>query len=319
MTCLKCQHGKAKRFGFAKNRIQRYRCHSCRATFLEPRQKPLGNHYTDMEKAIHVVGLITEGMSIRATSRLTGLHKNTVMAILLTIGRNCERLMDAKMSGVRTRFVQADEAWSYIHTKEKRVRRTDPPEWGDCYVWAALDSETKAILSYHVGKRDSVSAYEFIEGLRRRVDGVFQLSTDGLNWYVPAVEEHFGADVHYGQQTKVFGQPETPSAPEWYKPAPKVIGMFRRIFSGDPDPSRISTCHIERANGILRQHIRRMGRLVNAFSKKLDGFKAAVALFAAWYNLCRVHSATRVTPGMGSGITDHVWTVRELLEAATRI
>jgi lambda repressor-like predicted transcriptional regulator len=151
----------------------------------------LGHHRIDVEQAVQIVSLITEGMSIRATSRLTGLHKNTIMAILLTIGRNCERLMDAKMTGLRARFVQADEAWSYIHTKEKRVRRTDPAEWGDCYEWAALDSETKAILSFHVGKRSSESAYEFIEGLRRRVDGVFQLSTEGLNWYVPAVEEAF--------------------------------------------------------------------------------------------------------------------------------
>lgn len=114
----------------------------------------------------------------------------------------------------------------------------------------------------------------------------------------------------------MFDQLETPSAPESYKPAPKVIGMFRRIFSGEPDPSRISTCHIERANGILRQHIRRMGRLVNAFSKTLAGFQAAVALFVAWYNFCRVHSATRITPAMGSGLASSIWTVRELIETA---
>jgi transposase-like protein/IS1 family transposase len=315
VTCLKCQHGRAKRFGFAKNRVQRYRCHTCKATFLQPRPKPLGEHRLPIEQAVQIVSLITEGMSIRATSRLTGVHKNTIMALLLTVGRNCERLLDAKLTGVRARFVQADEAWSFVHTKEKRVRVSDPMEWGDCYLWAALDSETKAVISYHIGKRTSESAYDFIEGLRRRVDGIFQLSTDGLNWYVPAVEEHFGADVHFGQQTKVFGQPET-GGPEWYKPAPKVIGMFRRIFSGNPDPSRISTCHLERMNGVFRQHIRRMGRLVNAFSKTKAGFKAAVALFVAWYNFCRVHSATRVTPAMGSGVATSVWTVRELLEAA---
>ena len=301
-----------------KNRVQRYRCHACRATFLEPRLKPLGHHRIDLDQAVQIVNLITEGMSIRATARLTGTHKNTIMALLLTVGRNCERLLDTKMTGIPARFVQADEAWSYIHTKEKRRRSTDPESWGDCYVWAALDSETKAILNYHVGKRDSVAAYDFIEGLRRRVDGVFQLTTDGLNWYVPVVEEHFGGDVNFAQAVKVFGQPEQ-GGPEWYKPAPQVIGMFRRLISGKPDPSRVSTSHIERANGILRQHIRRMGRLVNAFSKTVEGFQAAIALFVVWYNLCRVHSATRITPGMGSRITDHVWTVRELLESAATL
>ncbi len=166
MTCLKCHHGRAKRFGFAKNRIQRYRCHTCRATFLEPRKKPLGAHYTDIEKAIQVVRLITEGMSIRATSRLTGLHKNTIMSLLHTIGQNCQRVLDAKLQNVRVNFVQADEAWSYVHTKEKRRRASDPAEWGDQYIWLGLDSEAKTILAFHIGKRDGQNAYEFVDKLR---------------------------------------------------------------------------------------------------------------------------------------------------------
>jgi IS1 family transposase len=152
------------------------------------------------------------------------------MGLLHTIGQNCQRVLESKMQGVRANFVQADEAWSFVHSKEKHRRAGDPQEWGDQYIWVALDSENKTILTYHVGKRDGQSAYEFIDGLRRRVDGRFQLTTDGLDKYIAPVEEHFGCDVDYAQLVKIYGQPEI-QGPDWYRPAPTVIGTFRRYMA----------------------------------------------------------------------------------------
>ncbi len=149
MTCMKCQHGIAKRFGtYGSKRIQRYRCKSCKATFAEPRTKPLGGHYTDLDKAAQMVSLLTEGVGIRATSRLTGLHKTTILSLLLTMGENCRHLFDDRVRNLRPRFVQADELWTFVHTKEHRLLADSPREWGDAYIWVALDSETKLILSY---------------------------------------------------------------------------------------------------------------------------------------------------------------------------
>jgi hypothetical protein len=168
-----------------------------------------------------------------------------------------------------------------------------------------------------VGKRDAVSAYEFIGDLHERIAETHrcQLTTDGLEGYIPAVEEHFGADVDFAQLVKQYAHPRT-DGPDWFRPSSHVIAAIPTPISGDPDFKRISTSHIERANLTVRMHLRRFTRLTNGFSKKLENLKAAVSVFMAWYNFCRVHQTLRVTPAMESGLTDHVWSIKELLQAA---
>lgn len=316
MTCKKCDHGTAKRFGFTKAKTARYRCRDCGATFTEARENTLGSHTTRLDDAVKVFTLMTEGMSIRAISRVTGIHKTTILALLLTVGLKCARLFDAKVRNVRPRYIQADEAWTFVQKKQKRLKVDDPIERGDQYVWIAIDSESKAVLSFYVGKRDAVSAYEFIGDLSQRIAEQHrpQLTTDGLEGYINAVEEHFGADVDFAQLVKQYAQPRT-DGPDWFRPSSHVIAAVPTPIIGDPDFKRISTSHIERANLTVRMHLRRFTRLTNGFSKKLENLRAAVALFMAWYNFCRVHQTLRVTPAMEAGLTDHVWTIRELLAA----
>jgi len=312
MTCIRCQHGIAKRFGtYGRRRIQRYRCRACKATFSTPQPKPLPGHYIEINKAVQIVLLLTEGMSIRAIARLTGTHKNTIMALLLTVGRKCQTLTDRCIRNVRPRFVQADELWTFVHTKEGHLSPNNPKDWGDAYVWIALDSQTKLVLSYLVGKRDAVSAYDFIRDLSTRTVGRFQITTDGLRSYIPAIEEYFGADVDYAQLLKIYGRVEG-EGPDWYAPT-KVVDAVPIPVSGDPKIEHICTSHVERANLSVRMHLRRFTRLTNGFSKKLTNLKAAVALYMAWYNFCRVHQTLRVTPAMQAGLTEHIWTIEELL------
>jgi IS1 family transposase len=208
------------------------------------------------------------------------------------------------------------EAWTFVHTKQKRLTSLSPEEWGDQYVWLALDSEAKLIMSYRVGKRDAENAYEFIGDLNRRIAERHrcQLTTDGLEGYVPAVEEHFGADVDFAQLVKQYSAPRT-DGPDWFRPSARVVAVIPTPITGKPKMARISTSHIERTNLTLRMQLRRFTRLTNGFSKKLTNLKAAVAVFVAWYNFCRVHQTLRVTPAMEAGITDHVWSLRELLAA----
>ena len=251
-------------------------------------------------------------MSIRAVSRVTGLHKNTILDLVETVAENCRVIFNRYVQNVTPRYVQADEIWTFVHTKERRIKPSDPPEYGSVYVWIALDSETKAVLSYHVGQRDGQSGYEFVQDLSRRVIGRFQFTSDGHDAYPLAVEEHFGADIDFAQLVKNY-LPTRTDGPDWFRPSARVVSATPKLIMGNPKLARVSTSHIERLNLTVRMHLRRFTRLTNGFSKKLANLKAAVAVFVAWYNFCRVHSTLRVTPAMEAGLTDHVWSVRELI------
>jgi IS1 family transposase/transposase-like protein len=315
MTCIRCQHGTAKRFGtYGRRKIQRYRCKSCSATFSAPRRKPLGNHYLPIEKAVQIISLLTEGVSVRAIARLTGIHKTTILSLLLTVGQKCRRLFDEKIRNIRPRYVQADEIWTFVHTKEGHLTADDPAEWGDAYVWIALDSQTKLVISYYVGKRDAASAQEFVSDLSGRVAGRFQITTDGLRAYIPVIEEYFGADIDFAQLLKLYGKAQA-EGPDWYNPT-KVIATVPTPVSGHPDLKRISTSHVERNNLTLRMQLRRFTRLTNGFSKKLENLKAAVSLYMAWYCFCRVHQTLRMTPAMEAGLSDHIWSISDLLSVS---
>lgn len=314
MTCIRCNHSEAKRFGFGRNKIQRFRCPSCKATFSEPHQRPLGRHYIPIEKAVQVITLLNKGMSIRDVSEVTNVHKTTILSLLITVGDKCRRVFDARVRNVRARFVQADELWSFVHTKDGHLGLDDPEEWGDAYTWIAMDSESKLILSYHIGKRDAQSAFVLARDLSDRVTGRFQITTDGFRPYISAIEDCFGSEVDYAQLIKIYGKAQG-EGPDWYAPT-KVLDAIPVQVSGNPKVERISTSHVERANLSVRMHLRRFTRLTNAFSKKLDNLKAAVSLYMAFYNFVRVHQTLRVTPAMQAGLTDHIWTVQELLGAA---
>ncbi len=315
MTCIRCKHSEIKRFGFyGRRKIQRYRCTGCNATFSEPRRKALPHHYIETEKAAQIVTFLLEGMSVRAVARVSGVHQGTVLSLLLTIGKKSRSLFDARVRGIRPRFVQADELWTFVHTKERHILRGSPAEWGDSYVWMAIDSDTKMVLSYLVAKREGMSAYNFVRDLSQRVTGRFQLTTDGLRSCVPAVEEFFGADIDFAQLVKLYGTSDG-EGPDWYQPS-KVTATIPVVISGDPDIARISTSHVERANLSVRTHLRRFTRLSLGFSKTLEHLTAAIDLYMAFFNFCRVHQTLRVTPAMQAGLTDHIWTVQELLEAA---
>jgi transposase-like protein/IS1 family transposase len=313
MTCTKCTHGSASRFGtYGKRKTQRWRCTSCHTTFADPNTpKPFGSHYTDTAKAAQALSMMLEGMSIRAISRLTGLHKNTILSLLETAGENCSKVMDAMMRDLPCRRVQCDEIWTFVQKKGRHVRQGDSPEFGDQWVFIALDADTKLIPTFLLGKRSSENTQVFIKDLYRHVSTRIQLTTDAFIFYGKAVEQSFGMDVDYGQLTKLYGD-YGQHGNERYSPSP-IMEVISKVRQGNPDPDHISTSYVERSNLTLRMQIRRFTRLTNAHSRKLDNLKHAVSLYMAWYNFCRIHSTLRVTPAMESGLADHAWTIMELL------
>jgi transposase-like protein/IS1 family transposase len=314
MTCRKCHHETVKKFGFNRNKTRRYRCTTCSATFSDPTPAPfLAGHTVEEEKATQALLMMLEGMSIRAISRLTGLHKNTILSLMVTASQNAQKVFDKLVRNVRPKFVQLDELWCMIGCHGKRVTIDSPADWGDAWTWLALDSDSKMILSFHIGPRNTVSAYKFVHDLSQRTLGTYQITSDALRGYVGAIEEWYGSDVHFAQLQKIYGRTE--AGPEWYGGG-TVIAAVPKVKTGSPDWAHISTSHIERANLSVRMHIRRFARKTNAISKKLSMLKAAVALFVIWYDFCRVHQTLRVTPAMEAGITDRVWSLAELLGAA---
>ena len=261
------------------------------------------------DKATAILQLMLEGMSIRAIERFTGVHRDTILSLMLTASEKGRQLLNAKVQKIQPRFVQLDELWGFCHTKEHNLGFDDPEEWGSFYLWLGMDSETKLMISHHVGSRNGINAFRFIFDLRERTVGRYQVTTDAFKPYVGAIREWFGADVDFGQLHKVYGKIRSD---DWYGSG-RVLGAVPHVKIGNPDVRRISTSHIERANLSVRMHLRRLTRLTNAFSKKLANLQAAVTLYIAFFNFCRVHASLKATPAMQAGLTDHVWSLSELL------
>jgi len=266
------------------------------------------------EKQIEVISALTEGLGIRATARITGVNRETVGKLALQVGRGCAELHDRMMVGVRVNRLELDEAWSFVAKKQKQVERHEIFAKGDQYVFIGMAGTQKAIVSYRVGKRDTDNTMAFIQDLRERVIGQPEISTDGFHPYKLAIRNVFGGRANHGTIVKTLSVTDLRrDAAHRYSPA-AVVAVSREVISGDPE--QISTSFIERQNLSLRMASRRFTRLTNGFSKRLDCHVAAVSLYVAHYNLCRVHEALRETPAIALGVADHVWSIGELLDAA---
>lgn len=314
MIVISCQHTNKKKNGRDRNGNQRFLCLDCGKTFAEEKPRPLGVMRISMRQATMALGMLLEGMSIRATSRLTGMDAGTICDLIVVVGENCQRLMDAKIKGVKVDDVQLDEIWSFVGMKEKtRVARGYAQPMGDSWTFIAIERNTKLVLAHLVGQRDHATCWNFLLKLNEATSGKFQLTTDGLNAYTLNVPYVFGMRVNFAQLIKTYQ-----SSQEVVRYSPATIkSIEKRPLFGDCDEDRISTSIIERLNLSLRMHCRRHTRLTNAHSKSLKHHVAFQSLFFAWYNWCRRHETLKgQTPAMASGLTDKVWALRELLEQA---
>ena len=313
MVCPECQKF-CKRFGKHRNGLQRYRCKHCRKTYTEEHKRPLGAMTVPIEKATLALQLLIEGVSIRSTERITGLHRDTILRLLVEAGKRCERMMGRIIRNVPVKDVQCDEIWGYIFKKEghKTTEEIETDDTiGDAYTFVAIERNTKLVLNFALGRRNQATTDVFIEGLRGATAAQpFQLTTDGFGPYIPAIDATLEDRVDYGMLVKQYNEDQ--SKEKRYSPA-HCVGCKRRSVIGNPDPKKINTSHVERQNLTMRMQIRRLTRLTNAFSKKWENLWAALCLHFAYYNFCRIHSSLRVTPAMESGLTDRVWTIRELL------
>jgi IS1 family transposase len=221
-----------------------------------------------------------------------------------------------------------DEIWGFVRKKEKHVKPTDDSGIGDVWTFCAIDSDTKLVSAFRVGKRDNATANAFVGDVSDRMRNRVQISTDGLRAYVEAVQHAFGANVDYAQIVKQYGHDEVTNNRRYS--CPEFVLSEKKVIFGMPGQDLISTSYVERLNGTTRLQMRPLTRLTLAFSKKLENFEAAVALHFAYYNLVLRHSTLRCTPAMApkwplrsapptamaAGVEQSFWSVGELVEAA---
>lgn len=265
------------------------------------------------DKRAAVIRALVEGNSIRATVRMTGVAKNTVVKLLADLGTVCAVYQDKTLRNLTCKKIQCDEIWSFCYAKQKNV-----PEdkahlfgYGDVWTWTALDPDSKLIVSWLVGLRDAEWGTVFMKDVAKRLSNRVQLTTDGHNAYLVAVDEAFGSEVDYAMLVKLYGAEKGEAGR--YSP-PTCIGCRRRGIIGKPDKKQISTSMVERQNLTMRMGMRRFTRLTNGFSKKVENLEHAVALHFMHYNFCRVHQTLRVSPAMAAGVTDRLWDVEDIVE-----
>ena len=243
---------------------------------------------------------------------MTSASKLTVLKLLADIGAACADYQDRIIRNVRARRIQVDEIWQFVYSKAKNV----PENRRGCSATVTCGRGWR-LMPTPSSSRHGASAlemlvrrFELMMDLAGRLFGRVQLTTDGFKVYLGAVEDAFGADIDYAMLRKVYGV--DPQAERSYSPA-KILSTTMEVIRGEPNPKHISTSYVERQNLTMRMSMRRFTRLTNGFSKKLENHAAAVSLHYMHYNFARIHKALRVTPAMAAGISDHVWSLDEIV------
>ena len=266
-----------------------------------------------LEKKTTVIQCLVEGNSIRGTSRITSVAKNTILKLLVRVGEACKAYSDLNLRNIHAKRIECDEIWTFCHSKEKNIPQGMKRRGkGSMWVWVGLDPDTKLVIAWRVSKRNNLNARVFVRDLASRVErnDRLQLTTDGFVPYLDPIEKHFGGEIDYSMLVKSFGFYN--GEEKRYSGSPMVSLQTIKI-SGSPDRKYVSTSHVERQNLTMRMNMRRFTRLTNGFSKKLENLSCAVSLHFFYYNFCRIHQSLRVTPAMEAKVTSHLWTLEDLL------
>ncbi|WP_210242226.1 helix-turn-helix domain-containing protein [Mesorhizobium sp. B2-3-13] len=267
----------------------------------------------DTKTRSQILHMLCEGHSIRAITRVMGMSKNTIAKLLSDAGAVCAEYQDQALRNLTSKRIQVDEIWSFTYAKQKNVKmaKAAPEGAGDTWTWTAIDADTKLVMSWLVGGRDSEYAMAFMDDLSRRLANRVQLTSDGHRAYLEAVEGTFGADIDYAMLIKIYGTSPN-SAKGRYSPA-ECTGARKGRIEGNPDIKHVSTSFAERQNLTMRMHMRRFTRLTNGFSKKVEAHANAVALHFMYYNFVRIHASLRMTPAMAAGVTDKLWEIGDIV------
>lgn len=315
MNCPTC-NSLTKKNGKDRKSNQRFKCLACNKRFSAPKDNSLGGMYLAEEKALLCLQLLVEGSSIRSTERITRVHRDTIISLLKVIGEKCLAIQENLVKNVKVADVQADEIWAFVGMKQKTANEnglSGDERVGFAYTFTAIESYSKLIVAWHLGRRTEADTLIFLNKLYNAVDGAtndFQMSTGGFRGYEHRVNEVLGTKANYGQIIKIYGK-QNPDEVRYS--SGDVIEIKKKVVCGNPVKENISTSYVERSNLTIRMSMRRLTRLTNGFSKKWDNLNYALALYFAYYNFCRVHKTLRCTPAMEAGLSKTVWSLKDLI------
>lgn len=263
------------------------------------------------QKRIQIVSALVEGTSVNATARIVGVSNNTVLKLLADLGNACAIYQDKVFRNLKCKRLELDEIWSFCFAKQKNVPVEKQGEfgYGDVYTWVSIDSETKLVPCWYVGRRDGQSAMEFVKDLASRLANRVQITTDGFKAYLNAIEESFGSEIDYAMLIKVYGGEQNEVR---YSPA-ECLGTMKERIVGNPDRELVSTSFVERQNLTMRMSMRRFTRLTNAHSKKIENHIHAISLHYMYYNFARIHKTLRCSPAMAAGVSNTLWSIENIV------
>lgn len=262
------------------------------------------------QKRAQILGMMVEGMSIRAISRLTGASKNTLAKLLVDAGEIFSNYHDEHVRNLPCKRLQLDEIWSFVGCKEKNATPEMKAQgMGDTWTWTAICADTKLIASWFIGDRDAETGTMFTCDLASRLANRVQITSDGHRAYLEAMDAAFGDEVDYSMLVKIYGQ--AVEGQKRYSPA-QFIKATKTCCTGNPDPKHVSTSYVERQNLSMRMGIRRFTRLTNGFSKNVENHAHAMAIYFMHYNFVRIHQTLRVTPAMAAGVTKTLWSLEDM-------
>lgn len=311
-----CTHPRSKKSGMTASGTQRFKCLECGKRYTQSTALFAGMRI-GMEKAVQIIGMLVEGMSVRATSRFLNVDVKTILELLSIVGPRCKAFLESKIRNVDVEDVQCDEIWQFVYCKRRTAQRLEPETGhggpcGDVWCWTAVERHTKLVLAWHCGRRAEDDSDEFCRKVSVATSQKrFQISTDGLQNYIYSIAHNLGERVDYGRLVKIFKGGNNNGR---YSPG-QIVGAKREAVHGKPDEKKICTSHTERNNGSIRCFGKRMARLTYCFSKKWANHEWAMALHFAHFNFWRKHNTLKATPAMASGLAQHIWSVEELLTA----
>ncbi len=304
----------SKKDGKDRKGDQRFKCTECKKRFSIAKEKLLGAMILSEEKALLCLNLLVEGNSVRSTERITGVHRDTILSLLETVGKKCIWIQETLVKDVKVKFVEADEIWSFVSMKDKtkHAQNITSDQVGSAYTFTCIEAESKLIVAWHLGTRTEDHALTLLRKIRSAVDQdtEFQISTDAFPGYKNTVPAILGRQAHYGQVIKTYG---TPNLAEARYSSAECTGVKKRKVLGNPIKKNISTSIVERQNLTMRMSMRRFTRLSNGFSKKWDNLNYMLAIYFAYYNFCRSHKTLNdATPAMAANLTTTIWSLRNL-------